>query len=69
MIIKNITIGWVDPVTKTQYQVNSVVEKRKRANLIDIKRVALDGVAQYQPFSDEQIDSMKEAINAEVNKV
>lgn len=69
MIIKNITIGWIDPETKIQYQVNAIVEKRTRANRIDIKRVLIDGVAQYQPFSDEQVNSMKEAINTKVNEI
>ena len=69
MIIKNITIGWIDPETNAQYQVNAIVEKRKRRNLVDIKRVSLSGVAQYQPFTDEQVDSMKRAINDEMNKI
>ena len=66
MAIKNITVEWVDPETKTQYQVSATFQKRNRGNLIDIKQVKLNGQPQYQPFSDEQVDSMKTAISSAV---
>ena len=67
MIIKNIETVWIDPETQTKYDVFATVQKRKRGNIIDLKQVKLNGIPQYQPFSDQQVDSMKAKINLEIN--
>ncbi len=68
MAIKNIKTAWVDPETDFEYVVIATFQKRNRGNIIDLKQVLLNGKIQYQMFSDEQVDSMKTAVNNSVNQ-